>query len=111
MSDVARLSANPTEENWIAVKRIMRYLNGTRDMGLLYDGSKTTNSCVGYSDADWAGDLDDRKSTSGYVFQISNAAISWAKQKNSHVCLSRLLKQNTWHWQVQPKKQSVYNNF
>ena len=77
VSDVARFSADPTEENWIAVKRIMRYLNGIRDMGLLYDGSKTTNSCVGYSDADWAGDLDDRKSTSGYVFQISNAAISW----------------------------------
>ncbi|CAB4028654.1 Hypothetical predicted protein, partial [Paramuricea clavata] len=88
VSDVARFSAHPTEEHWIAVKRIMRYLNGTRDMGLLYDGSKTTTSCVGYSDADWAGDLDDRKSTSGYVFQISNAAISWRSKKQSCVALS-----------------------
>ena len=110
VSDVARFSADPTEEHWIPVKRIMRYLHGTRDMGLLYDGSKTMTSCVGYSDADWAGDLDDRKSTSGYVFQISNAAISW-RSKNSHMWLSRLLTQNTWHWQVQPKKQFGYNNF
>ena len=34
------------------------------------------NECIGYSDADWAGDVDDRKSTSGYVFQISNAAVA-----------------------------------
>ena len=81
VSDVARFSADPTEEHWIPVKRIMRYLNGTRDMGLLYDGSKTTTSSVGYSDADWAGDLDDRKSTSGYVFQISNAAICRRSKK------------------------------
>ena len=47
VSDVARFSADPTEEHCIAVKHIMRYLNGTRDMGLLYDGSKTTTSCVG----------------------------------------------------------------
>ena len=89
VSDVARFSADPTEEHWAAVKRIMRYLNGTRDMGLLYDGtgSKTT-SCVGYSDADWAGDLDDRKSTSGYVFQISNAAVSWRSKKQPCVALS-----------------------
>ena len=56
VSDVARFSADPTEEHWIPVKRIMRYLNGTRDMGLLYDGSKITTSSVGYSDADWAGE-------------------------------------------------------
>ena len=58
------------------------------DMGLLYDGNEETTTCVGYSDANWAGDLDDRKSTSGYVFQISNAAISWRSKKQSCVALS-----------------------
>ena len=72
----------------MAVKRIMRYLRGTRDMGLLYDGNVETTTCVGYSDVNWAGDLDDRKSTSGYVFQISNAAISWRSKKQSCVALS-----------------------
>lgn len=57
-------------------------------MGLLYDGSKAATSCVGYSDTDWAGDLDDRKSSSGYVFQISNAAVSWLSKRQSCVALS-----------------------
>ena len=87
MSDVAKFNPDPTEEHWAAVKRIMRYLNGTRDMGLLYDGSKATNSFIGYSDVYWAGDLDERKSTSGYVFQKSNAAITWRSKKQSCVAL------------------------
>ena len=88
MSDVARFCGDPTEEHWVAVKRIMRYLRGTGDMDLLYDGNEETTTCVGYSDANWAGDLDDRKSTSGYVFQISNAAICWRSKKQSCVALS-----------------------
>ena len=45
-------------------------------------------SCVGFSDADWAGDLDDRKSASGYIFQLSGAAISWRSEKQACVALS-----------------------
>ena len=67
---------------------VIRYLRGTRDMGLLYDGNEETTTCVGYSDVNRAGDLDDRKSISGYVFQISNAAISWRSKKQSCVALS-----------------------
>ena len=88
VSDVARFCGDPTEEHWVAVKHIMRYLRGTGDMGLLYDGNEETTTCVGCSDANWAGDLDDRKSTSGYVFQISNAAISGRSKKQSCVALS-----------------------
>ena len=70
-----------------AVKRILRYLKGTPNHGLLYskEGSK---DCVGYSDADWAGDVEDRKSTSGYLFQISGAAVSWRSKKQTCVALS-----------------------
>ena len=59
VSDVARFCGDPTEAHWVAVKRIMRYLRGTGDMGLLCDGNEETTTCVGYSDANWAGDLDD----------------------------------------------------
>ena len=65
----------------------MRYLRVTGDMGLLYDGNEEKTTCVVYLDANWAGDLDDRKSTSGYVFQISNAAISWRSKRQSCVGL------------------------
>ena len=87
VSNVAKFCANPNKQHWTAVKRIMRYLKGTLHFGLLYskDGSK---ECIGYSDADWAGDLDDRKSTSGYMFQISGAAVSWRSKKQTCVALS-----------------------
>ena len=75
VSNVAKFCASPSKQHWTAVKRIMRYLKGTLSLGLLYrkDGS---SDCIGYCDADWAGDMDDRTSTSGYMFQISGAAIS-----------------------------------
>ena len=75
------------EEHWTAVKRIMRYLQGTLKYGLLYN-KDSSSECVGYADADWAGDLDDRKSTSGYLFQISGAAVSWRSKKQPCVALS-----------------------
>ena len=75
------------EEHWTAVKRIMRYLQGTLKYGLLYN-KDSSSECVGYADADWAGDLDDCKSTSGYLFQISVAAVSWRSKKQPCVALS-----------------------
>ena len=50
----------------------------------MYEGDSTNEE---FSDADWAGDLDDRKSTSGYVFMMSGAAISWNSKKQSFVAL------------------------
>lgn len=65
----------------------MHYLKGFLFLGLLKrkDGS---SDCTGYCDADWAGDMDDRKSTSGHMFQISGAAISWRSKKQPFVALS-----------------------
>jgi len=65
----------------------MQYLRGTLNFGLVYsrDGSK---DCTGYSDADWVGDTDDRKSTSGYLFRISRTAVSWRSKKQTCVTLS-----------------------
>ena len=63
----------------------MRYLNGTLDYGLLY---RCTDDIAGFSDADWAGDHDDRKSTSGFVFMIRGAVISWNSKKQTCVALS-----------------------
>ena len=65
----------------------MRYLKGTVNVGLLYNAKDQTD-LVGYSDADWAGDINDRKSTSGYIFQICGGAVSWRSKKQSCVALS-----------------------
>ena len=69
------------------MKRIMRYQRGTTDLGLIFT-SQGNSDCVGFSDADWAGDLDDRRSTSGYVFQIGGIAVSWRSKKQTTVALS-----------------------
>lgn len=87
VSNVAKYSANPTKQHWTAVKRIFRYLKGTLNYGLLFSKEGSAD-CVGFSDADWGGDHDDRKSTSGYLFQLSGAAISWRSKKQTSVALS-----------------------
>ena len=86
VSNVARFCSSPTKEHWTAVKRIFRYLKGTHNYGLLY--SRNDGTIIGYSDADWAGDMNDRKSTSGYLFMMSGAAVSWKSRKQTCVALS-----------------------
>ena len=86
VGNAARYCANPSQSHWSAVKRILRYLKGTTDLGLLYEGDE--KNLEGYSDADWAGDINDRKSTSGYVFIMSGSAVSWRSKKQTSVALS-----------------------
>ena len=87
VSTVARFCEKLTKQHWIAVKRILRYLNDSQSLGLLYSKDKEYK-CISYSDADWAGDLEDRQSTSGYNFMICGAAISWKSKGQTHVALS-----------------------
>lgn len=84
---ISRFMESPRQSHMQVAKRIMRYLKGTYDHGLFY---ASTNQCalVGYSDSDWGGDLDDRKSTSGYCFNFGNTAFSWSSKKQSIVALS-----------------------
>ncbi|XP_053691192.1 uncharacterized protein LOC128739719 [Sabethes cyaneus] len=78
----------PTEADWVAAKRVVRYLLGTKHWNLSY-GDPNEN-LLGYSDADWAGDIKTRKSTSGYVFKHAGGAVSWASRKQSSVTLSSM---------------------
>ncbi|KAH9762162.1 Integrase catalytic domain-containing protein [Citrus sinensis] len=83
---VSRYMANPGGEHWIAVKRILRYIRGTSDVALCYGGLEFT--VRGYVDSDFAGDLDKRKSTTGYVFTLAGAAVSWISKLQTIVALS-----------------------
>ena len=87
VSNLTKFSAKPSKHHWIAIKCVMRYLKGTIYFGVLYTKQKSQNF-VAYSDVDWAGDLDNRKSTSGYLFQICEGAVSWRSKKQSSVALS-----------------------
>ncbi|KHM99983.1 Retrovirus-related Pol polyprotein from transposon TNT 1-94, partial [Glycine soja] len=69
------------------VKRILKYVNGTSDYGIMYCHC-SDSMLVGYCDADWAGSADDRKSTSGGCFYLGNNLISWFSKKQNCVSLS-----------------------
>ncbi|GBP60658.1 Retrovirus-related Pol polyprotein from transposon TNT 1-94 [Eumeta japonica] len=73
--------------HWAVVKKILKYLKETKEMGILY--SKVKNNTVeGYSDSDYAADSDTRRSTTGYVFTKNAAAITWATQRQQSIALS-----------------------
>ena len=86
VGNVSKYCSKPNNKHWTAVKRIFRYLKGTIDLGISYGNNES--ELVGYSDADWAGDRSDRKSTSGYCFMLNNTIISWRSVKQSCVALS-----------------------
>lgn len=87
VSLLSRYMENPTKLHLQAAKRVLRYLQGTTDFGIFYKKGGD-DELVAYSDSDYAGDLDDRKSTSGYVFLFSSGAISWSSKKQPIVSLS-----------------------
>ena len=76
----ARYQANPKISHLTQVKRILKYVNGTSDYGIMYCHC-SGSMLVGYCDADWAGSADDRKSTSGGCFYLGNNLISWFSKK------------------------------
>ncbi|XP_075473355.1 uncharacterized protein LOC142504363 [Primulina tabacum] len=83
----ARYQADPKVTHLKAVKRILRYIAGTVNLGLWYTKETNTN-LVGFSDADWAGNLDYRKSTTGGCFYLGNNLVSWYSKKQNCVSLS-----------------------
>jgi hypothetical protein len=83
---LSQFSDNPSSEHWNSIKHVLRYLSNTRDFGIYL--SPTDCKLVGYSDADWAGDVNDRKSFSGQVCMFGNVPISWRASKQNCVSLS-----------------------
>uniref|UniRef100_A0A2N9G770 Integrase catalytic domain-containing protein n=1 Tax=Fagus sylvatica TaxID=28930 RepID=A0A2N9G770_FAGSY len=84
---VSRYMEAPTMTHLKTAKRILRYVKGTLDFGLLYSPSKEFK-LFGYSDSDWAGDMDDRKSTTGFVFYMGDTTFTWTSKKQPIVTLS-----------------------
>ncbi|XP_065091045.1 uncharacterized protein LOC135712004 [Ochlerotatus camptorhynchus] len=87
VSKLSRFNTNPGVKHWAAVKHLFRYLRGTSKLKLQYTKGCSTD-LIGYSNADWALDLDDRKSTSGYIFMLQGGAVSWCCKRQPTVALS-----------------------
>ena len=84
---LSQFMSNPSETHWSGVKRVLRYLRGTSTYGLVYDG-KGGSELSGFSDSDWAGDVNTRRSTSGYVFQLGGSTVTWSCKKQATVAKS-----------------------
>jgi hypothetical protein len=88
---LSRYMSKPQKEHWTIVKRVFRYLCGTASYGFCYKGRSILDRVVdihGFVDVDWGRDLDRRRSTSGYVFNLFRGAISWMSKRHAVVALS-----------------------
>eukprot|EP00253_Pinus_taeda_P010980 PITA_10980 len=77
---IARFMQNPHESHWKVAKRILRYVRGTVQLEIHYS-AEASPLLVGFTDSDWAGNPDDRKSTAGYVFTLGSGPITWTCNK------------------------------
>jgi Reverse transcriptase (RNA-dependent DNA polymerase) len=88
---LSQFSSNPGPEHMSALKRVFRYLATAKEVevGIVYGGGRQwPTDIIGYSDADWASNPNDRKSISGFAFLLGGGAISWSSKKQTSVALS-----------------------
>ena len=87
VSVLSQFMEKPHESHWNAAKAVLGYLKGTLDYGIKYTDASDVE-LTGYSDSDWAGNLDDRRSTTRYAFSIGSEVVSWSSKKQPTVSLS-----------------------
>ncbi|XP_072401556.1 uncharacterized protein [Diabrotica undecimpunctata] len=83
---LSQFNKTHTKEHWLAAKRVLRYLKGTRTVGINY--RKSNVSLSGFVDSDWANNSSDRKSFYGFIFSLAGGPISWECQKQRTLALS-----------------------
>ena len=86
---VRRYMNNLGKEHWMVMKWILRYLRGTTNQALCFSGSNI--ALQGYFDADMAGDRDNMRSTTGYVFTVGGTTVNWVSKLQSVVALSTMV--------------------
>jgi len=82
---LTRFMSCPEQDHMHAAKGVLRYLRGTSRLGVMYGGNEALQ---GYVDADWAGDTDGHRSTTGFIFTLNGGPISWASKRQSTVATS-----------------------
>ncbi len=80
VSVLSQFMTQPHENHWLAAKGVLRYLQGTSNFGILYSDSFDV-SLTTYTDSDWGGNLDDRRSITSYAFSIGSRVICWCNKK------------------------------
>lgn len=92
VSELGRHRAAPTKDHWNAARHLLRYLAGTRHLGITYGRPSTHerigSEIIGFSDSDYASDPDTRRSRTGYVFILNGGAVSWQSKLQPTVAVS-----------------------
>ena len=91
VSALSQFSSNPAPDHVRALKHLLRYIKGTTHYGITYQGAghlNTPPTLTGYCDSDWAGDLNDRRSITGYLFSLCGGPISWQSKKQKTIAQS-----------------------
>lgn len=88
VNSVSKFLNNHDPSHWRSVKRIFSYLIGTKDLGIMYRSDGDGANLTGFCDADYAGDLETRRSTTGYAFSFANGLVTWSSQRQKLVTLS-----------------------
>ena len=81
VQQLSQFSSNPSPAHSTAAKCVLRYIKGTRTLGIVYYHDDTPPEPIGYSDADWANNPDDRKSIGGQIFFVAGGAVTWSSRK------------------------------
>jgi hypothetical protein len=87
VNTLSQFQVEPRYEHWIATKHVLRYLHGTVSYGLKYVSNDDVK-LQGYTYFDWAGSVDDKKSTSGCCFSLGSTMVSWISRKQTSVALN-----------------------
>jgi hypothetical protein len=86
---LAKWSHDPHQKHWLAAHRVLRYLKGTKDIGITYTRDKpNSNRLLAWADADWAACTATRRSTSGYISTLNGGALSWRCSQQKSVVTS-----------------------
>lgn len=89
VSVLSKFLEQPSDAHWLSAKRVLKYLKGTLDMGITFDGNcDQKNQLVAYTDSDYASCPDTRKSTSGIVLMLNNGPVIWSSRKQSIIATS-----------------------
>ncbi|XP_031334004.1 secreted RxLR effector protein 161-like [Photinus pyralis] len=118
-SYMSQFTINPSQQHLQGIKRILRYLKGTLDVGIVYTKDEKETNVKIYTDSDWGSDLNDRKSYSGYVSIMSGGPVSWTSRKQRTVALSsaeaellalcECVKETIWFRQLFEELQIIYD--
>ena len=92
---LSQFMVDPPRVHWTVAKHILRYIRGTMEYGLVYE-HRGSVQLASFTDVDWAGCVEDQKSTSSCCFSIGSGVVSWFSRKQKSVALSSTKAEYTW---------------